>query len=280
MKYIYIIFGFTAILFSGCNNFSTDNNENSIANFKDKVLTIGDLNKVIPKNLSRKDSLNFTQDFINSWLKNQIIIEKAEKELPIKEKNIELELLQYKADLLKYKYEKFYIKNKINTQVPTIEIETYYDKNKNALLSTNTLVKAIYIELPIDIKDKDKNSIKKWIVSDQEKDQDKLKVLCFQKAKVFDDFGGEWIDLNSINLLVHSGNLSENNISENKLIELKNDRLVYFILVNQMIKKGQIMPLEYAKNEIAKIILAKRKKQLLEELNQKLKNQFEKLKSQ
>jgi len=278
MKYFSIFLGFSLVFLLSCKQFSTVDSDDIVLEYGENILSLDDVFNSMPKGLSEADSLKWSNDFSNQWLRNQIIIAKAEKNLPKSQLNIDIEVLQYKSDLLKYKYENYYLRNKINTQVSTNEIDAFYKENKSALISTKTLVKATYVAVSNSIKDRYK--VKQWLVSKREKDQEKLKVYAFKNAKVFDDFEEEWIELNSLKLLSHSKLLKENKSILNKVIEQKNDNITHYILVKEMIQVGQIMPLEYAKDEIVKIIVNRRKNKLLEEfslkIDQELKHQLNK----
>jgi len=255
---------------------STENeSEDSVLSYNEHNLNLKELLNYLPKDLSVDDSLKWVKQFEKTWLRNQIIIQKSEKELPKKELDIELELLQYKSDLLLYKYENFYIKNKINTQVSNSEIENFYKENKSVLLSLNPLVKATYIVIPNTVRDKYK--VRQWLVSSREKDADRLKLYCFHNAKVFDDFDGEWIALEKLRLMSASDKLRVNRGIENRVIEQKNDSVTHYIFIDELVKKGEVMPLDYARDEIVKIIINKRKNILENELNQKLDEQVEKV---
>ncbi len=273
MRSIFLIILVGLIWISSCKNISSDVSEDAIFEYSNQYLTLSDIN--FPKNIgfSKEDSIQWVEDYKKQWLYNQIIIEKAGKYLPKSELNIENDLLQYRADLLKYKYENYFIKNKIKTQVSSSEISEFYQKNQKALKSSKTLVKAIYIEIQNTVKDKYK--IKQWLASKKEQNQEKLKDYCFKNANVFDDFEDEWIEFNLLKLMSHSRQLKESKSILNRVIEQKNDSLTYYFLVNEIVFKGELMPIEYAKPEIAKTIINKRRIQLLEEFNYKINQELE-----
>ncbi len=273
MRSIFLIILVGLIWISSCKNISTDISEDTILEYSNQYLTLSNIN--FPKNIGfpKEDSIQWVENYKKQWLYNQIIIEKAGKYLPKSELNIENDLLQYRADLLKYKYENYFIKNKIKTQVSSSEISEFYQENQKALKSSKTLVKAIYIEIQNTVKDKYK--IKQWLASKNEKNQEKLKDYCFRNANVFDDFEDEWIEFNLLKLMSHSQQLKESKSILNRVIEQKNDSLTYYFLVNEIVFKGELMPIEYAKPEIAKTIINKRRIQLLEEFNYKINQELE-----
>ncbi len=270
MRYIiYLLFIATLFLLS-CT-ISTEEKEDVLVSYNQQTLLWSDIEYLYPNSLSKEDSLDWIETVKREWLNNQIIIVKAEKELPNQEKDIKLELLQYQADLLKFKFENYYIKNKINTHISNSEIEDYYNKYKPTLIVLEPLVKAVYIEIPNTVKKRYK--VKQWLLSKREKDEEKLKVFCFQNAKVFDDFEGNWVKLKQLRLITQSDKLQINRIVENIVVEQKDDETTHYIFINKIIKKGAIMPFAYAKKEIMKIIRNKRKSRLLEVFNGKIEEQ-------
>lgn len=271
MKYLIIVFSFIAFL--SCSNLNTESPENAIASYSGRYLNTNEVLKILPENLSQEDSIQWVEEYKRQWLENLIIIEKSRKNLPKPELDIEADLLQYKADILRHKYENFFIKNKINTNVSLSEIKTFYDTNKQNLLSNQTIVKGVYIEIPSSIKDKYK--INKWLVSKKEKDQEKLKDYCFKNATIFDDFDNNWIELKQLQLITKSDKIVEKSIRTGKIIETKNEGLSQFIQINKILPSGSIMPLEYAKPEIIKLIINNRKIQLLKELDLKINQDVE-----
>ena len=271
MKYLVSIL-LVFILFS-CDSFRSENPSELVLTYANENLVLDDIECNFPKGITAKDSLSWIEDFKKQWIRNQIIINKVEKELPNSELNIKSELLQYKADLLKFRFENYYIKNKINTQVSLDEIELFYDNNKNSLKVLNVLVKATYVEIPNTVKDRYK--VKQWLPSKNEKYQEKLKVYCFQNAVVYDDFEGDWIELNILKRLSDSKELRKSKLEINKVIYSKNESTTRYFLINEIIYKGSVMPLEYAKKEIVHMVINNRKSQIIEELNRRIEQAVE-----
>ena len=94
MKYLLINILILSILLVSCNNIGTETPDNTIASYSGSYLLLSDLENQMPESLTIDDSLKWIGDVRKQWLKNQIIIEKAEKELPKTESNITLDILQ------------------------------------------------------------------------------------------------------------------------------------------------------------------------------------------
>jgi len=263
MKYFLYLF-LIGILFS-CDSFKSEKSKELVLSYGSQDLLFEDVIANYPKGINKKDSISWFDNYKRQWLKNQIIIQKVEKELPSSELNIGLELLQYKSDLLKFKFQNYYIKNKINTQVSLEEINSFYSNNKAALRVINVLVKASYIEVSNNVKDRYK--VKKWLPSKNERIQEKLKMYCLKNAVVFDDFEGEWIELNILKRLSDLKEFNKNKLDLNKVLYTVNDSTTKYFLIYEAMYKGSVMPLEYAQETIVRLIINNRKAQIIEELN-------------
>jgi len=274
MKYFLLSVLAIFILVTSCDSLQSEDPDNAIISFSGYYLLKDEINQRIPSGLSKADSLTWLEDYKKQWLKNHIIIEKAKNELPKSQLNIEPDVVQYTADLLMYKYESFYVKNKINTKVSPDEIKTFYSENEAALKSTKVLVKATYVEVLNSVKDRYK--VAQWLPSKSEKNQEKLKAYCFQKAKVFDDFEGEWIELNSLKKISNAKEFSKSKISLHKVIQVQNDSTTQYFLIIDVINKGSLLPMKYAKQEIVRAIMNKRKSLMFDELNEKINQTVEK----
>ena len=67
-------------------------------------LYLSELQRDIPSGLSPEDSISIANEYINSWIKEQLILHEAEKNLSIKEKNFDKQLDNYRNTLLVNKY--------------------------------------------------------------------------------------------------------------------------------------------------------------------------------
>ena len=56
--------------------------EKIVAKAYDQVLYKDDLKGIIPAGSSAKDSVNIIKDYIDTWLRKQAVIQKAEENLP------------------------------------------------------------------------------------------------------------------------------------------------------------------------------------------------------
>ena len=54
----------------------------------------------------------WSRDFIEKWVRNQLLLNKAEINLTDEEKNVELQIENYRSSLLIYAYQQSYLRQK------------------------------------------------------------------------------------------------------------------------------------------------------------------------
>ena len=83
----------------------------------DKYLYKADVAGVIPNGSSKQDSITLAKNYIQNWIKQQVILHKAETNLDEEKKDVEKKLEEYRNSLITYIYEKELIRQKLDTVV-------------------------------------------------------------------------------------------------------------------------------------------------------------------
>lgn len=246
-----------------------------IAKIHDQYLYLSDLQNVIPDDKSEEDSTLIAKNYINEWIKRQLLLNKAEENLDPETKDIQKQIENYRASLLIYRYQQQLIDQKLDTAVSEQEIKSYYEQNSSNFILDKNLAKVLYIKLAENSPNMEK--VRDWYRSNDEEDQTRLKDYCYQYAEKFDDFNNEWIDFNTLiknipySLKVSVGRF----LKVRKFLEVKdNENSVYhFVRINDYQLKGNRAPLSYVEDRIRSIIINKRKHQLLEKLESDIYNE-------
>jgi hypothetical protein len=264
---ILVIIFFSSLIFS-CRN-SGNKNKITVARVNEKYLYLSDLHGIVPANTPTKDSLSIIKDYIEKWIKRQVIIDKAELNLTNEQKDVDELIENYRAALLIYKYQQEYLNQRLDTNLTDEEIEKYYNEHKPEFKLENNIVKAVFIKIA---KSAPKiSSLKKWYISNNEKDIELLNDYCSQFANKFDEFHNEWINFSDLLVNVPIKIESQDNtLKTAKSIEATDSLYYYFINIRSYKLKQDASPFDYVKNSIKKIILNKRKLDLLKNLEQDL----------
>ena len=88
------------VFFNSCSRFENRNKEQPIARVYDRYLYPSDINDIFPNNHSSNDSLLILANFVDKWIKKQLILQKAELNLTDDQKDVSKQLEEYRSSLL------------------------------------------------------------------------------------------------------------------------------------------------------------------------------------
>ncbi|HDP54753.1 MAG TPA: hypothetical protein ENN24_03600, partial [Bacteroidetes bacterium] len=87
----------TLLLFvSGCIN-PTENNGVPIARVYDKFLYANEVEDIFPENVSQNDSIQLLMAYADRWVRKQLLLNRAEKNLNDAQKNVTKQIEDYRS---------------------------------------------------------------------------------------------------------------------------------------------------------------------------------------
>jgi hypothetical protein len=239
-----------------------------VARAYDKYLYYSDLKDLVPKEASHHDSIVFITNYIDSWIRQNVILHKAEVNLSEEQKNFEKQLQDYRNSLVTYLYEKGLIREKLDTIVSQEEIEDFYNNNKSNFELKDNIVKVLYLKLRKDSPKLDK--IKLWYKSDLDKDKELLEEYCHQYAINFYLDDNTWLLfddlLKEIPIKTYD---KEQFLKNNRFIEIEDSVSLFLVNIKGFKIKDSLSPLSFEKDNIKNLILNQRKLILIEEMEKK-----------
>lgn len=253
-------------MFTACNSlFNHNSDRDEIAVFGSKKLYRSELNLVIPHDLSEIDSISFAQNYIEKWVRNQLMLEKAEINLNKKTlSEIELMVDNYETSLLVYQYQQLLVQQKLDTLITDNDIEDYYKDNSGNFKLDSSVVKAIYVKLPKSLPDV--YSVRRWIRSSKEADLISLEDYCYQNARNF-DMGEDWIYFSHLLQIVPKEIKSQEEfLKYNRYIEATDSLYKYFVGILDYKLPNDTTPIDFIKPQIKNIILNHRKMKFINDL--------------
>jgi len=266
LKKLFVVIG---IFLCACSS-NKKNKEQAIARVYDKYLYSKDLQGVIPKNVHKNDSIVLANEFIDEWIKQQLLINQAEKNLTKDQKDFSKQLEDYKNSLTIYRYETELIKQKLDTSITETEIVDYYEKNKSNFELKENIVKVIYVKAPHNAPI---NIARLYIGSDKEQDRKRLQDFCHKYAVNYYLEDGNWLLFNDIlkEIPINTYN-QEEYLKNNRLIEIKDSSYIYLLNIKGFMIKESLSPLSFEKANIKDLIINKRKLKLIETMQNDLFN--------
>ena len=275
-----LVIGTTFLVISGCTLLVKPETEEPVARVFDKYLYPSDFSNMIPQGVSEADSANIVMNYIDTWVRNQLMLYRAEEALTDDQKDVEKKIEEYRTSLLIYTYRQKLLRQKLDTVVSNEEIQAYYDENINNFVLSDIVVKAIFVKIPISAPDI--GNVRRWTRSGSIDDLDNLEKYCINYAEKFDMFDNAWVYFSNIMEQVPlTIQQPDRYLRYNKDIETSDAQFHYFIHISEYKKEGDITPLSLIRDDIKSILLNKRKIEFYNNLEKQVyneganRNQFE-----
>ena len=275
MKSFFLLTALSSIVLFACTSKNLPE-EKPIARVYDQYLYPSDLKEILIGAKTREDSSNLSHSFTEKWAKKQILLHLAEVNLSDENKDVTMELENYKTSLLIYKYQQLFVSEKLDTIISDQEFEEYYNAHPNEFELEENTIKALFIQLPKSAPNPEK--VKSLYQSSKERDSIKLDDYCNKYAYKYDDFKDQWISFTALKKMLPTDIPDpETYLKTNNTIEEADSNYYYFVNIKEYQLRGSSAPLEFAKTMIKPIILTKRKIELLNKLeNNALKEELNK----
>lgn len=239
----------------------------------DQNLRASDLEGIVPTGLSPEDSLTMVNNYIDQWVRQAVILEKAGKNVT---DNFERELREYKNSLLVYAYERQILDQILDTVVTDAQIEAYYHQHKNDFTLKSSIVKAVYVVAPV--KAPAVAKLKKIIDHNPFSEKD---IIDLEETASHSGFSGyydieTWIPFYTFQTAVPVTTYNESLfLKQHRAITLSDDSLFYAARILDYKVTDDISPLDLQRDNIRAILLNHRKVEALEHLRSDLLDEAE-----
>ena len=259
----FLILAFLTFSVSCFNN----NDKQIIASVNEKNLFLSEVTKEMPKEI--EDSTFFIDQYMNLWIRKQLMIYHAEINLSSNLLDYETQISEYRSSLLIYAYQQELINQNFDTSISLSEVSQYYNKYKEDFKLFKNIFKGRYIVL--DKSAPKLKSFEKWYKSENPKDVEKLADYCYQFAKEYYLTDTSWQYFSRINnKLPKFINEEEYFLENTKGIWFEDIQYRYYIYIKNYQIKGSVSPLTLEIEKIRNVLLNKNKIQYLKQLEDEL----------
>lgn len=280
----FYIFGLISLLFisSGCDkikkSFSKVVEEGNIQNTRiplarvnDKILYDTELKNLFTERMSRKDSVNIRDRYVNTWVRKVITLEKAASHVDVEKLDLDRRLEEYKFQLIMHEYEREYIASLLDTLVTEGQIKSYYQQNSDDFILKTNIVRGSFLRYPNSAPEL--NKVKGWMKSKKEKEQEKLRSSAFAYADFVHLEDSVWLDLDELLFgtpFMNSQSEVTNLLKRDKYWEANDESNTYIFEIEDYKIVDQTPPLQFVSQQVKNVIIGKRKLKLRSELERQL----------
>ncbi len=252
-------------VFNACNNIMQDDSKIVLARVYDNYLYEHDLEGIITDNVSHRDSIVIVRNYVNNWIKTQLMVEKARYNLSDEQLNFEKRLENYENSLIIFEYESKLVSQKLDTSINETELKTFYDTHLNDFELKENIVKVFYSIVDKDISEKklieDTYHLADTLVIDS------LEVL----SKTFNFFvqldTSIWVSFENLKKRIPIETYNQELFLKNKrFVNISDDEKYYLLMFVDFKIKDETSPFELVEKNIRDIIIAKRKIELVKKV--------------
>jgi hypothetical protein len=258
------------LILMGCNLFQQEVERSVVAEAAGQKLYWDDLQQAMPSGLSSEDSTLFADNHIRQWATRQLMLERAELNLSNEQKDVSRKLEEYRRSLLVYLYQTEWVRQQMDTVVSDEEIAMYHESNSRDLELQEDIVRAMLIVLPL--KDPEADNIRKWMRKDDDPElRSVLETYCLQHAITMHLNDNDWVPLeNVIAQLPKDAGITAAQARYRNSFDVNDSTARYMLDIKELRQKGTTAPVEYVSENIASIILNRRKLEMMRKLERNI----------
>ena len=264
MRYVFLLL--ILLLVSSCN-LKEVSSDKIVARVYNHYLYASEINEHIRENLSSADSASMAKNYINAWVKEQLLLQKAVFNLdPYQQASLERLIRQYRNDIFIKTYQEEWLKSRMDTLVTSQEIEAYYNENKQNFKLHQDLVRGRYVQLPLT--NFNKASVSRALRRFNESDRNYLDSISlqFNSADLNDSV---WFRPQAFFNRINRSSPKEYDryLKSKRFFEIEDSIDLYLIFVKEVRRRNEIAPLSHINPTLKQILLNKRKLETMRQFN-------------
>ncbi len=263
---MFVLLVLPAVLFA-CRPSGNTGSGDVLVRVYDKYLYVSELDGLVPRGTSVHDSLTMVRRFIQNWVDRELILKKAEENLPDEYKDFSSQLEEYQNSLVIFEYEKMLVRQDLDTNISFEAVTEYYDQHKNNFLLKDDILNMQYLVLHQDSPAIQK--FRQYIRSEIPEEKDSLALYSSKYAESFSLSEDHWIDLDQMMETVPVPTYSFRDFNTNRrYLEVRDSVFIYMIYVKDYKPADSVPPIHFLEDELRKMILNKRKNNLIKNMRQ------------
>lgn len=242
--------------------------EKPVARVYDKYLYPSDLAGVVPAGVTGADSVQIIRSYIDNWVRQAVILHKAEQNIAGNTVDIQKQVNDYKNSLLIYYYEQALVNQLLDTLVTEDETRAYYEENSQNFLLSRDVYRVAYAELGGNAPDL--VNIKGKLLDTSLETVSELSRYGLLHASSFSFADTNWYSFRELSEFLPVDSIGEENLAPGRVFEIKSKNTVFLIAFRELRKKDSVSPYGIEKKNIRQLILNQRRLDLLSKMEKEV----------
>jgi hypothetical protein len=250
---------------------SSGSHENKVlASVNDYALYQEDVATIFPeKKLKFEDSIAILKEYVKRWITETVLMEHGKNNMPDISAQVTKKTEDFSRSLYIYEYERYYVRQNLDTNVSLAEMQAYYKDNARDFALRDYIVKVLYIRLPED--NKNLANVKQWLRSGVSQNLLKVEELARTEAENYFDGHDSWIYMDDLLREVPAKIEDKTQfLKNNTFLEVNQDGFVYYVLFFEHKLKDELSPFQMERENIRNRILHTRSAGLVEKMRKEV----------
>lgn len=258
---------FAAMCLASCGP-HVDPSDPAVARAFEETLYWSDIRQVVPLDATVEDSAALANAYINNWIRQRVVLRKAEENLAVEQKDFEAKLADYRNSLIIFTYEQALVDQKLDTAVGRSEVEEYYEKNRDNFELRDNILRLRWFK----VRESDKRTLKKLedhFMSGNPERMREVELWLAQRNIPIVDRSSQWSTYNDLrsDIPVLAAQDSEAQLREGRSV-IRDLEGGYFVDILELRRRDSASPLALVESDIRSILMNQRKLQLLESMRE------------
>lgn len=261
--------GLAALCCMACST-PDETTDRPLARAFDQVLHWSELRQVVPLDAAPTDSAALAQQFVENWLRQQVILHMAESNLSTEGIDLEDQLEDYRRSLVIFNYEQALVDQKLDTAVSEQEISAYYADHRANFELKDNIIRARWFK----VNEPDKRTVRKMeerFLGGKSEQLHELELWLAQLGVSIVDRSGSWIPGSELRAEVPITDTEANELmGRNGKRVVRNGSTAWFVEIIEHRSQNELSPLDLVRQDIRSILLNQRKLQLISGMRDKV----------
>ena len=253
-----------------CVLFSDDTIENKVVvSAFGKNLLLDSLCSRIPDELSFEDSTLLSERIIEGWVRENVLLAQAEKNINEFSSAFESSIKSYRNALLVTQFEREFIASRVDTKVQDEEIEKFHSDYPELFQLKEHVLRAVFFE--INTEEDMLDSARIWLTTADSSSVPKLEQWSIERGAHFAlDVDYWWLLSDLLQTVPMQVYRIEDQLRDRRLIEFTEGDSRYLLRILEHRLKDLPSPISIARKRIVDLIIQERRRCILENLRDDL----------
>lgn len=245
-----------------------DPSRSPVVTVKGQTLYKAALDEVLSVGLSAEDSTEAAQSYINMWINDLLMYDKAKRNIT-KEEEIEMLVQNYRKSLVANIYQEQLLRQQLSKAISENELKAYYEQNKERFRLEENIIKGLYLKVPVG--SSHLSNFQKWYKQGTNEAIENIEKNSLQNVVGYEYFYDRWVDfdevMDNIPTLISD---QRQFLQTNKNVEVRDSSFVYLLNIKEYKLAGSDAPYEYIKGHLTEIFIEQRKADFLKQVQKDL----------